>query len=172
MARCPNNTFVDDASTKNCVRAQACPGTTVGDPFTGACTSTCSTTASGQTFSDLNPSVKLCVFICPTNFYIQNITGNFTCVTGCLASYFIDYVTMRCVQNCPNGTFSFTNGTCLSSCPSGSFGDPLLNKCDSSCSGGLFSDPPTGMCVPVCSYGYFGDITGGRRCLRTCSVTT
>lgn len=71
---------------------------------------------------------------------------------------------MKCVSTCPNGTYSYTNGTCLSKCPSLLFGDPFLHKCDSSCTNNYFSDPTTRMCVPVCPYGYFGDISNGRTC--------
>jgi hypothetical protein len=79
---------------------------------------------------------------------------------------------MRCVSNCPNGSFSFTNGTCLTSCPPNFFGDPFLRKCDSTCTSNYFSDPTIRMCVPVCPYGYFGDITGGYKCVTTCTILT
>lgn len=79
---------------------------------------------------------------------------------------------MRCVSICPNGSYSYSNGTCLTKCPSSLYGDPFINKCDSSCTNNYFTDPTTQMCVPVCPYGYFGDITGGRNCVKTCTIAT
>jgi len=125
-------------------------------------------------FADTNPNVKLCVYVCPTGYYIRNETNDWTCVTTCLGTpnRFIDYVSMKCVASCPNGTFSFSNGTCLTKCPSSSYGDPFLNKCDSTCTNNYFRDPTTRMCVPVCPYGYFGDISDSRTCSQVCSVAT
>jgi hypothetical protein len=79
---------------------------------------------------------------------------------------------MKCVSYCPNGTYSYSNGTCLSKCPSGTFGNPFINKCDSACTNSYFADSTTNMCVPVCPYGYFGDITGSMICRTTCSIAT
>ena len=55
----------------------------------------------------------MCVYACPSGFYIQNITGTRFCVSACLPNYFINYVTKKCVSNCSVGTFAHTDGRCL-----------------------------------------------------------
>ena len=61
-------------------------------------------------YSDTNPNVKMCVYVCPDGYYIQHVANNWTCVTTCLANTYIDYVTSKCVGTCPHGSFSHTNG--------------------------------------------------------------
>lgn len=169
-AKCPANTFLN--STKFCVNATTCPTGMYGDPYTGSCASDCSSNSTIQTFADTNPNVKLCVFICPPNFYRQNLTANHTCVSSCLTNYFIDYINLICVQTCPNGTYAYVNGSCLTNCPSGFYADDNLNICNTTCANGRFRDVKTRFCVSLCSAGYFGDITGGYICTKTCSVVT
>lgn len=124
-------------------------------------------------YSDQNPNVKMCVYVCPDGYYRQNRTNNWTCVTSCLSNQFIDYVTMTCVTECPTGSYAYSNGTCLNSCPASTFADPNSPpKCQATCSGGLFSDPTTRTCVSKCPHGYFGDITNGYTCQQTCTVNT
>jgi hypothetical protein len=60
----------------------------------------------------------MCVYVCPDGYYIQNITGNRTCVQTCLPNYYINYVSKICVTNCSVGTFALNNGSCVFSCPS------------------------------------------------------
>lgn len=172
VAQCPNNTFVY-GSNKQCVRSQDCAAGQYGNPLNGQCVQYCPMVSGVQLFADMNPDVKMCVYVCPNNYYIQNETNNWTCVSTCLgiSNRFIDYTTMKCVSYCPNGTFSYSNGTCLTKCPAGTYGNPFLNKCDSGCTNSYFADPTTNMCVPICPYGYFGD-TNGMICRTTCSVAT
>ena len=174
VARCPNNTFINSSTDKHCVKSQNCPSGQWGNPWNGQCVTHCPSSGGVQLFADMNPNVKMCVYYCPKNYYIQNETNNWKCVSDCtgVANRFIDYISMKCVQNCPNGTFAYSNGTCLTKCPTNSYGDPFLNKCDSTCTGNYFTDPTTQMCVPVCPYGYFGDKTAGYHCYQTCSVAT
>lgn len=157
------------------MKAVNCPPNYYGNPLNGQCVQHCPSVGGVQLFSDTNPNVKMCVYVCPEGYYIQNETSNWTCVTSCAAysDRFLDFVQMKCVQNCPNGTYSFlTNRTCISRCPDGLFGDPFLKKCASGCTNNYFSDSTTNMCVPVCPYGYFGDISASRVCAVTCSVAT
>jgi len=123
-------------------------------------------------FADTNPNVKLCVYICPKNFYRQNLTSNRTCVSQCLANYFIDYINLICVSTCPNGSYAYVNGTCLTNCPGGFYADANLRICNTTCASGNFRDVVNNFCVVQCPPGYFGDITGGYICVKTCSVST
>lgn len=116
VAKCPNNTFLN--STNYCIKSTECPSGQYGNPLTGTCTANCPGDGSIELFADTNPNVKKCVYVCPESFYIQNITGNRTCVSSCLATYFINYVTRMCVKNCSAGTFALNNGSCVSACPS------------------------------------------------------
>ena len=114
----------------------------------------------------------MCVYVCPDGYYIQNVTGNRTCVSSCLANNYIDYVKKMCVGTCPYGSFSYTNGTCLNNCPSGYYADENLNICNTTCAGGLFRDPTTLTCVTQCPPGYFRDLNNGDYlCRKTCSNT-
>ena len=170
VATCPKDTFLN--STNYCVNATACPTGYYGDPLNGVCTNDCPGSSTTQLFADTNPNVKKCVYICPANFYRQNITTNRTCVSACLPNYFIDYVNLICVATCPAGSYSYTNGTCLFGCPTGFYADGNLHICNTTCAGGRFRDPTSNYCVVQCPPGYFGDITGGYICVTTCSVTT
>ena len=156
----------------HCVNATSCPANTYGDPINGVCAAHCPSPNGNQMFADTNPNVKMCVYICPEGYYIQNISNNWTCVTTCLANYYIDYVTDTCVATCPHGSFSHTNGQCLNECPSPAFfANPLTDQCDAACTANYFADPTTQTCVPVCPHGYFGD-TNGYTCVQTCTVAT
>lgn len=104
VATCPNNTFKN--STNFCILSTLCPSGFYGDPLNGVCTNNCPGNSSVQMFADTNPNVKMCVFVCPNGFYIQNITSNRTCVSTCLSNYYINYVTKTCVSNCSVGTFA------------------------------------------------------------------
>lgn len=106
VATCPNNTFRN--STNYCILATSCPSQHYGDPVNGICTTNCPGTVSVQMFADTNPNVKMCVYVCPKGFYIQNITSNRTCVPACLPNSFINYVTNMCVTNCSVGTFALS----------------------------------------------------------------
>ena len=173
VARCPSNTYKN--STLFCVNATSCPANTYGDPLSGDCVANCPNTVSVKTYSDRNPNVKLCVYVCPANFYQQDIADNYTCVSACLTNYFIDFFTYACVQNCPNATYSYdygNNGVCLTSCPNSFYADPLLNACKSTCTGGRFRDATNNFCVLLCPPGYFGDVTAGYICNAVCSVST
>lgn len=99
-------------------------------------------------YSDRNPNVKMCVFVCPNGYYIQHLANNWTCVTTCINNnYFIDYVNKKCVLTCPAGYYAYSNGSCLTACPSPLYANPFLRVCDSSCTHGYFSDPTTRFCV-------------------------
>jgi hypothetical protein len=123
-------------------------------------------------FADTNPNVKLCVYFCPANFYRQNISNNYTCVSSCLTNFFIDFINSICVQRCPDGTYSYLDGKCVNACPSSFFADKYTNKCDTSCTNSTFKDSTSNFCVSKCPPGYFGDITGGYNCASVCSVST
>lgn len=173
MAKCPANTFLNTTtSNKFCVNATSCPIGTYGSAFTGACETDCPNNSTLQTYSDTNPNVKLCVFVCPRGFYKQDIGANHTCVSSCMTNYFIDYVNLICVDTCPNGSYAYVNGSCLMGCPNGFFADAKLRKCSSTCGNGTFRDSTTNFCVTMCPPGYFGDITGNNSCVKTCSSTT
>lgn len=79
VATCPNNTFRN--STNYCILSTLCPNGFYGDPVNGICTNNCPGTVSVQMFADTNPNIKMCVYVCPKGFYIQNITANRTCVS-------------------------------------------------------------------------------------------
>lgn len=111
VAKCPNNTFLD--SNNFCVKSIHCPANEYGNPLTGNCVADCPGNGILELFADTNPNVKLCVYVCPKGYYIQNITGSRECVLSCPATYYIDYVRRSCVQNCSEGTFSFNNGSCV-----------------------------------------------------------
>ncbi len=121
MAKCPNNTFIN--SNSFCVKATACPLNYYGDPINGVCTSDCPGNGSVELFADTNTYVKMCVYVCPDLFYIQNISGSRICVSACLPNYYINYVKKICVSTCSAGTYAYTNKTCLSSCPLGFYAD-------------------------------------------------
>ena len=121
VAKCPQDTFLD--SNSFCVNATSCPTTTYGDPLNQVCTADCPASSTIQMFADTNPNVKLCVYICPAGYYQQNLINNHTCVSICLANYFIDYVNLLCVATCPNGSYAYTNGSCVKSCPTGFYAD-------------------------------------------------
>lgn len=173
MATCPKNTFVNSTSSvKFCVNATTCPTSMYGDIITGQCTTDCTNTASIQTYADTNPNVKLCVYICPRNFYRQKIPTNNTCVSSCLTNYFIDYINLICVQTCPNGTYAYLNGSCLSACPGGFYADDNLNICNTTCANNRFRDGTKNFCVSMCPPGYFGDMSNLYTCRLNCSNTT
>ena len=170
VAKCPKDTFLD--SNNFCVNATSCPTGEYGDPLNQVCTADCPGNTTTQMFADTNPHVKMCVYICPDGFYRQNLTSNRTCVSTCLANYFIDYVNLLCVSTCPNGTYAYVDGTCVSFCPSSFYADENLHICNTTCAGGDFRDPTNNYCVVQCPPGYFGDITGGYICRTICSVST
>jgi hypothetical protein len=170
VAQCPKNTYLN--STNFCVNATACPSGYYGDPLNGVCTNDCPGNLTTQMFADTNPNVKLCVYICPPGFYRQNMTANRTCVSACLANYYIDYINLICVGTCPAGTYAYLNGTCLTHCPTNFYADSTLHTCDSTCTGGKFRDVVNNFCVVQCPPGYFGDATGGYICRTTCSIVT
>lgn len=43
-------------------------------------------------FADTNLNVKLCVYVCPANYYKQDLPSNHKCVSSCIPNYYIDYV--------------------------------------------------------------------------------
>jgi len=100
------------------VKSTQCPTNQYGNPLTGACVSDCPGNGTTELFADTNPNVKMCVYVCPYSFYIQNITGSRLCVSSCQPSYYINYVDKICVKNCSAGTFALNNGSCVSACPS------------------------------------------------------
>lgn len=170
MAKCPDNTFRN--STNFCVNATKCPSGYYGDPLNDICTNNCPGNITTQMFADTNPNVKMCVYICPSGYYRQNITNNRTCVNKCLANYFIDYVNLICVSTCPNGTYAYTDGSCRSYCPSGFYADADLHICNTTCDNNNFRDPVNNFCVAQCPPGYFGDVSGNYLCVKTCSIST
>lgn len=177
VATCPSRTFL---SNFFCVNATSCSNGTYGDPYSGACVSDCNPTNSSlQTYANTNPNVKLCVLVCPPNFYKQNMYLNHTCVSSCLTNFFIDYATLTCVAICPNGSYAHSTGECLTSCPNGLYADDDSHLCRSTCVNGTFRDDTSNFCVSKCPAGYFGDITGNGStinntymCVKTCSNTS
>jgi hypothetical protein len=119
VARCPNNTFINSSTDKHCVKSQNCPSGAVGQPMEWSVCNPLSLVQRSAVVRRYEPNVKMCVYYCPKNYYIQNETNNWKCVSDCtgVANRFIDYISMKCVQNCPNGTFAYSNGTCLTKCP-------------------------------------------------------
>ena len=170
LAICPSGTFLN--STNFCVNAINCPASEYGDPHNQTCVTDCPNNSTLKTYANTNPNVKLCVMVCPANFYKQDLTDNHTCVPQCLPNYFIDYVSAVCVGTCPNGSFAYLNGSCLSSCPAGWFADDALHICNTTCAGGTFRDPTSRYCVNTCPPGYFADITSGYICVTICSNVT
>lgn len=71
MAKCPNNTFVDQTNN-HCVKSKNCPTDRYGDPTTGLCVEHCPIYNGVQLFIDDNPNRKMCVYVCPDGFYQQN----------------------------------------------------------------------------------------------------
>lgn len=170
VASCPSNTFKN--STNFCVNATSCPSGLIGDPISQTCVPNCVFNSTIQMYSNTNPNVNLCVYVCPPNYYKQNSTGNNTCVSSCLTNSFIDFVNGICVGTCPKGSYSNLNGTCLPTCTSGYYANPFTNRCATSCTNQTFTDPTSNFCVFRCAPGYFGDVTGGYVCVKTCSVST
>ena len=122
----------------------------------------------------MDANVKMCVYVCPTGYYIQNLTNNWKCVSSC-ASLFIDYVGKKCVSTCPDGTYAHSTQECLIECPDTFFADPVNHKCAGDCddAAGYFADPTTKTCVQVCPHGYFGDSSSGSKiCELQCQDAT
>lgn len=71
VAQCPNNTFLD-TSSNHCVKSTACPPNYYGNPVNGQCTLYCPIVNGVQMFANMNPNVKMCVYSCPPNYYMQN----------------------------------------------------------------------------------------------------
>ena len=71
VAQCPNNTFVQGAN-KQCVKSTSCPAGQYGNPLNGLCVQYCPMVGTVQLFADMNPNVKMCVYVCPNNYYIMN----------------------------------------------------------------------------------------------------
>lgn len=84
VAKCPNNTFVKIDTGKNyCVKAKDCPTGQYGNPIDGTCVDTCPLVGSVQLYADTNANVKMCVYVCPSGYYMETVAGKPTCVTSC-----------------------------------------------------------------------------------------
>lgn len=71
MARCPNNTFINTTNSQ-CLKSTDCPPNYWGNPINGQCVQYCPVVSGVQMYADKNPNVKMCVYVCPTNYFIQN----------------------------------------------------------------------------------------------------
>lgn len=49
-----------------------CPGGQYGNPLNGQCVQNCPLVGTVQLFANTDPNIKMCVYICPNNYYMQN----------------------------------------------------------------------------------------------------
>ena len=98
-----------DPTNDHCVKSIDCQSGYYGDPINKVCTQHCPTvSATVQLFADKNPNVKMCVYVCPDGYFIQNDTNAWECVSNCTPK-FADYIDKKCVTTCPDGTFAHSD---------------------------------------------------------------
>ena len=80
------------------------------------------------------------------------------CRSSCLANYFTDNSTMRCVTQCPPYpnyfadilTTSPTFGRCVKYCPPNTYASNSSRVCASQCPNGTYAENSTWRCVDYC----------------------
>lgn len=123
---------------------------------------------------------RACVEDCPEPLVFGDTSDtNRFCVITCPSTYYKDYATMTCLQNCyragtaNNLNYFKYNGSdpaCFQVCPSGTVADQLNGSCvpkcsdgyyahngycNATCPSGFYAYNVTNLCVAVCPDGYF-----------------
>lgn len=159
VLRCNSTTY---GSNRVCVLPEDCPGTEVGDPYTGLCTDWCS--EEKGLFAD-NIVSDLCVEHCPINNSIL---------------YFADTTDRRCRDTCTGPTLFGNNETqtCELKCidfesfaDSNSYNRYCAKECNDTATQLFYRNNYTKVCVVPddCPDGYFAD-NHTKYCVAKCPI--